>query len=179
MSKFLWETATFSFFSNTAIFVSHIRYGLPIFCPVRLDESDPIPGCIDDLKVVYHDCLRLLSGVSRTDHASIKEMAQNLEWGSINQLAAQTRLIQAWKSVHLENNCMKDVLHLRPKGNYNTRLNNVDLLDTGVEDIYGSAGFVNATAKLWNKAPKSVKEASSLCVAKREIRKFVEEKIPF
>ena len=74
---------------------------------------------------------------------------------------------------------MRDVLHLRPKGNYNTRLNQVDLLDTGVEDLHGSASFVHATAKLWNKAPLSIKEASSFNVAKREIRKFVEEKIPF
>ena len=68
---------------------------------------------------------------------------------------------------------------MQKKGNYNTRLNNVDLLDTGVDDLYGSAGFVHATAKLWNKAPMSVKEASSLSLAKREIRKFVEEEIPF
>ena len=53
------------------------------------------------------------------------------------------------------------------------------LRDIGVDDLYGSAGFVQATAKLWNKAPLSVKEASSLNVAKREIRKFVEEEIPF
>ena len=106
-------------------------------------------------------------------------MAKNLEWPSINQLAAQTRLIQAWKSLHEENNCLKEVLHLRPKGNYNTRLNNVDLLDTGVEDLYGSAGFAHATAKLWNKAPASIKDAPSISIAKREIRKWVEEEIPF
>ena len=48
---------------------------------------------------------------------------------------------------------MGSILKLRYKGSYNTRSNQVDFLDTGVEDIYGSAGFVNLTAKLWNKSP--------------------------
>ena len=72
----------------------------------------------------------------------------------------------------------KEVLHLRPKGNYRTRQNHIDFFDTGVDDIYGSAGFVHTPAKLWNKAPMSVKEATSINLAKREIRKFVIEEIP-
>ena len=72
---------------------------------------------------------------------------------------------------------MRDVLKLRPKGNYNTRSNKIDFLDTGVNDIYGSAGFVNTTAKLWNKAPMSVKEAQTLSSAKKEIRNFVKNEI--
>ena len=105
-------------------------------------------------------------------------MLKNLEWASVNQLAAETRLIEAWKSVNQEDYCMKEVLHIRPKGNYNTRQNHINFLDTGVDDIYGSAGFVHTTAKLWNKAPLTVKEATSISLAKREIRKFVKEEIP-
>ena len=73
---------------------------------------------------------------------------------------------------------MKDILKLRHKSSYNTRSNHVEYLDTGVEDIYGSAGFVNTTAKLWNKSPNSVKEAPSISIAKKEIREFVMENIP-
>ena len=105
-------------------------------------------------------------------------MLDNLGWLSVNPLAAETRLLEAWKSVHLEEYCMKDVLKIRPKSNYNTRRNHVNFLETGAEDIYGSAGFVNTTAKLWNKSPDSVKEATSLSQAKREIRTFVIEEIP-
>ena len=73
---------------------------------------------------------------------------------------------------------MKEVLKLRHKGNYNTRTNHVDFLDPGVGDIHGSAGFVHTTAKLWNKAPLSVKEAHTLSSAKKEIRNFVKNEIP-
>ena len=161
-----------------AIFISHIRYGLPLYCPVRIEANDPTSGCIETLKVVFNDCLRLLSSVSRNDHESIAEMLKNLEWPSVNQLAAETRLIEAWKCVNQEDYCMREVLHLRPKGNYNTRQNQIDLLDTGVDDIYGSAGFVKTTAKLWNKAPMSIKLASSLDQAKERIKQFVREEIP-
>ena len=41
-----------------AIFISHIRYGLPLYCPVKIEEGDPNPGCIDTLKKVFNDCLR-------------------------------------------------------------------------------------------------------------------------
>ena len=105
-------------------------------------------------------------------------MLDELGWLSINQLASETRLIEAWKTVHLEDYCMKEVLKLRQRGNYNTRRNHVNFLDSGVEDIYGSAGFVSSTAKLWNKSPDSVKEAISLSQAKRVIRRFVIEEIP-
>ena len=122
--------------------------------------------------------MRLLLGKVISDEVSIKSMLDDLGWLSINQLAAETRLIEAWKTVHLEDYCMKDVLKLRHKGNNNTRRNHVNFLDTGVEDIYGSSSFVNSTAKLWNKSPDSVKEAPSLSSAKKEIRRFVKEEIP-
>ena len=105
-------------------------------------------------------------------------MLEESGWLSVNQLAAETRLIEAWKSVHIEDYCMNEVLQLRNKGNYRTRTNHVNFLETGVDDTYGSASFVHTTAKLWNESPLSVKEATNIHSAKREIRKFVLEKIP-
>lgn len=150
----------------------------PLYCPVQITEDDPLPGSIKALKVVFNDCLRLLTGNRRTDQASIKSMLEDVGWLSVNQLAAETRLIEAWKAVHIEDNCMREVLKLRHRGNYRTRNNHVDFLEPGVDDIYGSAGFVQTTAKLWNASPMSVKEAPTINLAKKEIRKFVTEKIP-
>ena len=137
-----------------------------------------MPGGVKALKVAFNDCLRLLSHSKRADHVSIKAMLEDSGWLSVNQLAAETRLVEAWKSVHIEDYCMNEVLQLRHKGSYRTRTNHVDFLESGVDDIYGSAGFVHTTAKLWNESPLSVKEATSINSAKREIRKFVIEKIP-
>ena len=149
-----------------------------LYCPVQIEDGDPLSGSISELRKVFNDCLRLLSGKVISDEVSIKSMLEDLGWLSLNQLAAETRLIEAWKTVHLDDYCLKDILKLRHEGSYNTRSSQVDFLDTGVEDMYGSAGFVNQTAKLWNKSPNSIKEAQTLSLAKSEIRKFVIEKIP-
>ena len=89
------------------IFLSLVRYGLPLYCPLRLKDADPNPVILTELKVVFNDCLRLLTGNKREDHASIKSMLEELNWSSINQLCGETRLIEAWKTVNLEKYCMK------------------------------------------------------------------------
>ena len=103
------------------IFLSLIRYGLPLYCPLRLKEEDPNPGILTELKVVFNDCLRLLTGNKREDHTSIKSMLEELDWSSINQLCGETRLIEAWKTVHFEKYCMKDVLSIKEKSQHMQR----------------------------------------------------------
>ena len=71
-----------------AIFVSLIRYGLPLYCPLRLKENDSHPVIIKDLKVTFNDCLRLLTNKTWEDHATIEEMLKELKWKSINQITS-------------------------------------------------------------------------------------------
>ena len=92
-----------------AIFMSHIRYALPLYCPVQIEEDSPISGSIADLRKVFNDCLRLLKGKVISDEVSIKSMLEDLGLLSLNQLAAETRLLEAWKTVHQEDYCMTDI----------------------------------------------------------------------
>ena len=154
--------------------MSQVRYGLPLYCPVKIKEGDPSPGCIDQIEVAFNDCLRLLTGNKRSDQASIKSMLEELDWLSLNQLSAETRLVQAWKTAHVEDYCLQDTLSLRKKGGNPTRVSETVSFDPGVDCRITSSGtFVHQTAKLWNQAPKSIKTASSLEIAKREIRAYV------
>ena len=115
------------------IFLSLIRYGLPLYCPLRLKENDPNPTILKDLKKVFNDCLRLLNNKTWEDHASISEMLQALEWSSINQLCGETRLIEAWKIVHTEKYCMQDILCVKKKNEgMSTRSNDFQMLEQGV-----------------------------------------------
>ena len=160
------------------IFMSQVRYGLPLYCPVKIKDDDPSPGCIDKINVAFNDCLRLLTGNQRSDHASIQSMLKELDWLSLNQLSAETRLVQAWQTAHVDDYCLQDTLKLRKKGVYPTRGNEVDHFDPGVDCRNISSGtFVNQTARIWNQAPKTIKTATSLEIAKREIRAFV-RKLP-
>ena len=157
-----------------AIFMSDVRYGLPLYCPIQIDPSkDPLPGCIDKLRVVFNDCLRFLTKKKRSDHESIRKMLDELGWLSLNQLAFETRLVEAWKTSKTQDYCLNDILTKKMKGPYSTRSNSQDLFERGVDDLHGSAGFVNPTARIWNIAPEEVKNANSLSEVKRHIRNFV------
>ena len=143
--------------------MSILRYGLPLYCPLRFKEDDPRPSSIEKIKVVFNDCLRLLTNRKRQDHGKIKDMLNELDWLSINQLCAETRLVEAWKTVHFDNYCMKDTVKIKEKSKYiSTRSDDQTLLETGQNDKFTNGSFVHLTAKAWNCAPKSVKEAAKL-----------------
>ena len=75
------------------IFCSVLRYGLGIFCPVRMNETEPNSTSIEGIKVIFHDLLRLLCSEKRTNHTSIESMLEKLNWLPVNQLAAEVRLM--------------------------------------------------------------------------------------
>ena len=101
-------------------------------------------------------------------------MLTQLGWLSINQLCAETRLIEAWKSEHLENYCIGDMLIRKEKSSHmKTRSNNQTTFKSGQHDKFTNGSFMQRTAEIWNQAPKGVKEATELPQAKRAIRTFV------
>ena len=156
------------------IFMSILRYGLPVFCPVRIREEEPKHNSIDKIRVVFNDCLRLLTNHKRKEHVKIEDMLTQLGWLSINQLCAETRLIEAWKSEHLENYCIGDMLIRKEKSSHmNTRSNKQTTFKSGQHDKFTNGSFMQRTAEIWNQAPKGVKEATELPQAKRAIRTFV------
>ena len=154
--------------------MSVLRYGMPAFCPVRLRKGDPRNGSIDKIRVIFNDCLRLLTNNKRKDHAKIEDMLKELGWLSVNQLCAETRLVEAWKSVNLEEYCMSEILTKKNKLQYSTRSNDQTFLQSGMENRFSSASFRKKTAQIWNEAPREVKEAKTITQAKKAIRTFVQ-----
>ena len=103
-------------------------------------------------------------------------MLEELDWLSVNQMSAQTRLMEAWKAINLEDYCMKDTLKIRSKGAYRTRSSNLILLDHGNDGLH--TGFVNPTSKIWNRASAKLEGAKTPNQAKNLIREYVKENIP-
>ena len=69
------------------IFNSILRYGLGIFCPIRMKEIDPVPSSMSGIRVIFNNVLRLLCNSKREQHTPIKTMLKKVGWMSINQLA--------------------------------------------------------------------------------------------
>ena len=84
------------------IFNSLIRYGLGIFCPIRMHTQDPSPSSINGIKVRFNDVLRLLCNSKRKQHTSVESMLEKVGWLSINQLACEVRLMEVWKALNKE-----------------------------------------------------------------------------
>ena len=59
--------------------------------------------------------MRLLCGSKRENRKPIEELLQETWWLSINQLSCEIRLIEVWKSLNLENYCLKYLLEYRHK----------------------------------------------------------------
>ena len=100
-------------------------------------------------------------------------MLQELNWSSINQLCGETRLIEAWKTVHLDNYCMRDILTIKEKSSYmSTRSNDTVMLEQGGINKFSNARFVNMTAKIWNECAREIKEETQFDKAKHLIKEY-------
>ena len=160
------------------IFVSLIRYGLGIFCPIRTSTTDPNPTCINGIKVLFNDVLRLLCNTKRKQHTSIESMLEQVGWLSINQLACEVRLIEAWKALNQDDYCLKTIFEKVPERGIGTRSSNQIRLKTSLKSRLRENSFQYPSVQLWNASPPEITEASSEPKARAAIRKHVKESIP-
>ena len=92
-----------------SIFGSILRYAIGLYCPIKIKESDPEPSSINAIRVTHNDVMRLLCKSRREERKPIKEMLDKLDWLSLNQMSCEVRLIEVWKSINIENYCLKDL----------------------------------------------------------------------
>ena len=151
--------------------MSVLRYGLGIFCPIRVTQSDPHPSSISGIKVAFNDMLRLLCGAKREDHMSVEEMLKKLNWLSVNQIAAEVRLIETWKSIHT-NYCLSNVFEKRVSS-YETRAAGKNALEVEEKSRLRENSFQFPCTKLWNNAPQSITNAQTESFARKAIRDYV------
>ena len=151
------------------IFMSKLRYGLAIFWPVRYEDSDPHPTAVHGIKVVFNRMLRILCGTIKEDRMSVEKMLKKLGWLSINQMAAEVRLIEVWKALNLDTSLSK----LFEKVQGTTRAASQNRIKQGTYSKLRESSFLYPSCKLWNRAPMSVVEAKSESDARKQIRSFV------
>ena len=124
------------------------------------------------LQQTQNRLLRLLNNSKVSDKISTKSMLEQFQLLSVNQLAAEIKLIETWKSINIEGcptelepynlNQADNEYRLRPQPN---RIFN----DTARLQLSLSSFYIDA-ARLWNNAPATVKSALTLNVAKKAIK---------
>ena len=151
------------------IFMSKLRYGLSVYWPIRFKNDDPHPSAVQGIKVVFNRLLRILCGTVMEDKVSVAKMLRRLDWLSINQVAAEVRLLEVWKALNLNNS----LTEMFEKVQGTTRAANHNRIKVGSNNKIRESSFLYPSVKLWNMAPLSVVEAPNESNARKAIRDFV------
>ena len=106
------------------------------------------------------------------DKISVKSMLDKFDLLSVNQLAAQIKLQEVWKSINVEGFAIKlepYSCNLTESGHELRQKNNRIFNDTSRLQIAEYSFHMDA-AKLWNNAPIAITQAKILSLAKKAIK---------
>ena len=82
------------------IFTSKIRYGLQLYGQVRMLREDPCCADFGAIQLAQNNLLRVLNGTKIKDMVSIESLLEKFKILSVNQLNAQTKLLEMWKALN-------------------------------------------------------------------------------
>ena len=99
-------------------------------------------------------------------------MLKKLNWLSVNQLAAEIRLMEVWKALNLENYCLSDIFQ-EVDNERITRSSGTRKLKNNFKSNLRESSFHYQSVRLWNSAPLEIIQAETESKAKSEIRKYV------
>ena len=154
------------------IFMSKIRYGLQLLGKVRLAKEDPSNEVLSAIQLSQNKLVRLLNGKTLKDKISTEVLLTNIGMASVNQIHCQIKLLEIWKAVNIENNPIKVTSATSCIDSAKTRSGgNERLVEHGKSNL-SSKTFINDAIKIWNRAPKELKECTTLNSAKKAIKLF-------
>ena len=158
-----------------SLWMSRLRYGLQLYAKVALNEDDRKSQILRSLQHTQNRMLRGINGSRVKDKISVKSLLEKYGLLSVNQVAAQIKLIEVWKSINVQghplkmnpysehNSDLRQALRERPNRVYN---------DTAKFVVSQNSFHVDA-AKIWNRAPKAVTAAKTINELKKATMTFV------
>ena len=156
------------------LWMSKVRYGLQLCNQVRMNHEDPTNSLIEAVQLLQNKMLRMLDRVSLKDHVSTSSLLHKYNMPSVNQLAAQIKLTEAWKCNNIEQYPLKLEPNNpnRPDTDRVIRTSSIKLWKDDAKTVAAKLSFSSDTARLWNMAPEAIKQAPTLNTAKSEIKKY-------
>ena len=158
-----------------SLWVSKLRYGLQLWSKVRVTESDPNTESMKTIQLTQNRLQRALKNSKVRDEISTRSMLEKFDLLSVNQLAAQIKITEVWKSVYREGYSIKlDPYNKdRPLSNHDLWIIQNRVFNDSARLKIGSHSFNIDAARLWNLAPASIREATTITMAKSAIKKHV------
>ena len=90
-----------------SLYMSKIRYGVQLFGYVRMKNDDVEQKLLGSIQVAQNKLARFLNGNSLLDKIPSAQIYGELKMQSINQINAQIKLTDIWKSLN-SNSCVHD-----------------------------------------------------------------------
>ena len=149
-----------------------LRYGLQLCTTVQLNTEERKPALMKTLQLTQKCLLRALNNSRVADKISTQTMLDEFQLLSVNQLSAEIKLLEVWKSVNVKGspidlepyNLNPIVYQLRPQPDR--------VFDDSSRLALSKSSFNVDAARVWNHAPSTVKNAVTLPEAKRKIKQF-------
>ena len=145
---------------------------MTIWASPRIEENETINANMKKIQLAQNRLLRMLEGVRIKDKVSIPSMLEKHKFPSINQLAAEVKLMETWKAMNIEKYPTKMEPGKTVENNLTKALRTTstrELKDSAKTKI-GEQSFIINAGKIWNKAPSNIKEAKTLSLAKKFIK---------
>ena len=80
------------------LYTLKIKYGIQLFGKVRLNESDSTDTLLETLQLTQHKFARFMHESTLADRINTKAIFNETNILSVNQLNAQAKLMEVWKS---------------------------------------------------------------------------------
>ena len=140
---------------------------------VRLKEDDAKDSLLKRLQSIQNKFADFINGTTVKDKISTKSIFESQNLLSVNQINAQVKIQEVWKSLHNNKYPVNWVNKNDTKLRKDLRSCNVEVLkETGNSKIQ-SASFYSNAARVWNQAPIQIKNCLTLSAVKRETKKYV------
>ena len=144
-----------------SLWISKLRNGLQLCTTTRLTSEDTTPANMKDLQLTQNRLLRAINNSKISEKVSIKSMLEKFNLLSVNQLTAQIKLREVWKSVNCENypNKLDQYNPALVGGVHSLRQKQNRVFSDSFRLQKSKASFNVDAARVWNFAPLSVKRA--------------------
>ena len=72
---------------------------------MRLNNDDPQNGIMSELQIAQNNVMRTILTLKQSDRISVESLLDQCNWLSVNQMAINSMVLEAWKVIKKDTNC--------------------------------------------------------------------------
>ena len=166
-----------------AIFNSKIRYGISVYLKPTFEEEELKSGYQHKetkiLQVIQNDMIRTICGIRRDQKVNLKRLREKWKMMSVNQLSVYHTLIETYNVIMKSSSekIRRKIMNDKQEHAYQLRSSSNNNLIVLAKPRLKCQGFSYSAAKLYNKLPNNIRNASEN-VFKSTVKAWIWENIP-